>query len=67
MKQKLWDLRDLAGPSDIAYELGVNKSTVSNWLRRYPNCPKPLWRIGGRDVYSRSQIMRWLRQSGFDV
>ena len=32
---------DLYGASDIAELFWVEKCTVSNWCRRYPDAPKP--------------------------
>jgi hypothetical protein len=62
MNGKRWDLTDLVGISDIAKTLDATMPTVSNWRTRYPDFPKPLCRIGNRDVYSLKQITRWYKQ-----
>jgi transposase len=59
-----WDLADLASPADIAEECGVGKSTVSNWIARYPDFPRPLATVaqGKTPLFSRKAVIAWYDQ-----
>lgn len=55
-------LLDEITSEDIAQLAGVSPSAVSNWARRDPAFPKPLREDGRRTLYSRAQVMVWLRR-----
>lgn len=63
---RMWDLEDLASSSEIANTLGVNKSTVSMWKRRYPDFPAPLIVLNGITVYSWAQVRDWYNSHDWD-
>lgn len=46
---------DLASAADLSRELGVTRATVSNWVQRYPDFPKPVFAA----IYQRSEVLDW--------
>jgi predicted DNA-binding transcriptional regulator AlpA/GNAT superfamily N-acetyltransferase len=48
--------------ADIARELGVRPSAVSNWAARHPDFPKPIDYRNGRAVYSRRAVREWFER-----
>lgn len=56
-----WDLDDLAAPSDLADYFYVGKPTISNWISRYADFPRPLPTPAMRHtkVYSRQAVIDW--------
>jgi hypothetical protein len=60
------DVADLVTLGDLADELNLRRSAVTNWADRYLNFPKPVAHIGRSRVYSRRQVLAW-RESGLRV
>jgi len=59
------DPANLVGTAEIARRLGVKQHRVVNeWLRRYPDFPKPLAVVSGVRVWDWPDIERWARQTG---
>lgn len=56
----MWELDDLAANSDLAEQNNVLRSTIVNWVKRYPDFPKPITVIGGRPVWSSTQVAAWV-------
>lgn len=54
-----WELADLAAVGDLAAEIGVHKSTITNWTTRYADFPAPLTTLSTGAVYSRQQVRQW--------
>lgn len=56
-----WDLNDLVSPADIAKLYDTSRATVSNWVRRYPDFPRPLAVVaqGHTALYSRRAVTTW--------
>ena len=62
------DPANLVGTAEIARRLGVKQHRVVNeWLRRYPDFPKPLAIVSGVRVWDWPDIERWARQTGRPV
>lgn len=50
----------LVSSSDMASQLNVTRSTVSNWKKRYPETfPKPAWSSGGISLYWIADVEAW--------
>ncbi len=61
----LVDPDDLVGTADIAARLGAAQHKVVNeWIRRYPDFPKPLRIIGGVKIWNWSDVERWALATG---
>lgn len=56
---RLWDLDDIAGVSDLAPRYGVSMAAVANWATRYADFPQVLVHVGGRAIYSISEVDAW--------
>lgn len=56
-----WDLDDLVAASDIAEMCGATKPGVSNWVKRYPDFPRPLVTVarGTSPLFSRRAVLDW--------
>lgn len=59
-----WDLADLVAASDIAEICGATRPTVSNWIRRLADFPRPLVTVaqGHTPLYSRKAVIAWYDQ-----
>ena len=51
---------DLVGTTDIAAMLGVSRQRVGQLAATHPDFPPPLDVIGGRRVWNRKHIERWI-------
>lgn len=62
MKVEMDDLLkdDWATVTKLAEIHGVVVSAVSNWQKRYPSFPKPLFTIGGFKIFSIKQVEDWV-------
>lgn len=58
-KRVLWDINDLAATGDLAEELGVSKSVISNWIARHNSFPKPIIELSSGKIFSRQQVRQW--------
>ena len=56
---------DLVGSAEIARRLGVKRhNLVSDWVRRYPDFPKPVTIVGTTKVWDWAAIQDWARTTG---
>lgn len=56
------DIDDLVGSAEIARRLGAKRhNLVSDWIRRYPDFPKPVAVIGVTKVWLWPEIQAWAR------
>jgi len=58
------DSNSLIFQGEISKLCDVSQSTVSNWVKRYPDFPKPLHQFRRSLVYSRHDILTWLWSHG---
>ena len=49
---------------DIAKMAGVQSNTVSRWILRHNDFPKPTDATTASNLYRKSAVVRWLRKSG---
>lgn len=63
----MWELEDVAGISQLAEEYAVSRSTMVNWTNLYPDFPTPLTVIGGRRVWSRTQVNEWVTANCYQL
>lgn len=47
-------------PIEIARLVGVTRSAVSNWRKRYDDFPKPIHTYSGVPVFDRAEVLHWL-------
>jgi predicted DNA-binding transcriptional regulator AlpA len=48
----------------IARLVGVRRSAVANWRRRYPDFPKPVGGSAASPTFDRGAVEEWLRKTG---
>ena len=53
------DTADLATLTTLARELGVGRTTMIEWRRRYDDFPKPVINVRGAVLYSASAMRAW--------
>lgn len=53
---------DFVGLNEIAQLAGVSASAVSNWRKRFERFPKPLQELSSGPIFSRSQILEWIKE-----
>ncbi|NNC12119.1 N-6 DNA methylase [Planctomonas sp. JC2975] len=56
----------LLAPSDIADLAHVSRSVVSNWRKRSVTFPEPIAGSDAKPLFSRDQVVAWLRLRGHD-
>lgn len=56
---RMWDLDDLASVGDLGLIFHVGRSTVANWVVRYPDFPAEIVKVGATNIYSISQVRAW--------
>lgn len=61
--RKRVDVAQLVGPAEIAVMLGVDRSTVWQWVGRR-RLPEPLAIVSGTRLWDRRAIMAWARATG---
>lgn len=49
---------------DIARLAGVAGNTVSKWVRRHADFPRPVQRTSGGALYDLAEVKNWLRRTG---
>jgi hypothetical protein len=54
----------LVARGDIAAIGDVTPDAVEQWRRRYPAFPRPVAHTSAGDVWLRTQIETWLRETG---
>jgi len=54
---------ELVSAGDIAKLAGVSSNTVHHWRKRDPKFPKPVRRPMAGDLYSKSEVLTWLRKT----
>lgn len=59
-------MSDVVTLGQLADELNLRRSAVTNWADRYLNFPKPVGMFGKARVYSRTEVIAW-RDSGIRV
>lgn len=56
---------DIVGATEIAERCGVDRATVEQWRRRYPEFPRPLDdAVGGRPAWEWRDVLPWLVSTG---
>lgn len=55
---------DLIARGDAAQLAGVAVSTINQWVRRYPDFPRPFTRTSGGDIWIRQEMLAWLTETG---
>lgn len=58
-RARMWPLDDLAGVAELADIHGVARTTVCNWVTRYPDFPKPVLNLHAGKFWSRNQVAAW--------
>jgi len=54
------DVDDLVTSGQIAERLGIAFSeTVSNWMTRYPDFPRPVWQVDRFRLWLWSEVRSW--------
>ena len=56
----------LVGTKEIAQRLGVKGGyrVVNDWLRRYPEFPRPVATVSGVRVFAWPDVAAWAKQTG---
>ncbi|HVF74596.1 MAG TPA: hypothetical protein VM938_06065 [Acidimicrobiales bacterium] len=58
------DADDIVGTQEIADRLAVARSAViHDWLRRYPDFPKPIAFVGRQRLWNWPDIAAWARRT----
>lgn len=60
------DIEDVVTLGQLADELNLRRSAVTNWADRYLNFPQPVGHFGKARVYSRTAVIAW-KDSGIRV
>ena len=58
---------EYAGIAEIANVTGQNKNTVSNWLTRDSDAPKPYIRNAAGQLWNTKEIAQYLKKRGYEV
>lgn len=58
------DVGDLVSSAEAGERLGVKRSLVHDWLRRYPDFPRPIARLAIGLVWSWPDIEKWTAETG---
>lgn len=45
---------------DIARMAGTHRTAVFNWIERFPDFPKPIYRFGQVDIFDKKEVETWL-------
>lgn len=53
---------ELVSVGQIATALGVDRTTVYQWMRRKPDFPAPVGQVGNAAVYDLGAVKAWHRQ-----
>lgn len=61
-----YSVNDPVGVQDIAWRLGYEAPTVSNWIKRHADFPKPLFRVsnGRIPVWEWATVRTWVVTTG---
>lgn len=54
---------DLVMVAEIAERFDVHKSTIGNWMNRYPDFPAPVAVLSAGAVYLMSEVLAWVEKS----
>lgn len=57
------DAADLATLSTLSREIGVNRTTMIEWRRRYDDFPLPVINVRGAVLYSASAVRAWCEEN----
>lgn len=55
-------MSELVSVGQIAKELGVDRGTVYQWMRRKADFPAPVGQVGNAAVYDLDAVKEWHRQ-----
>jgi hypothetical protein len=55
---------DLVATGDIAKRAGVTADAIAQWMRRYPDAPKPLAVTSAGAIWEWSDWEKWLCATG---
>ena len=54
----------LVSVGDIGKMVGVESNTVSKWILRHKNFPKPTGNPTSGKLYSKAEVLKWLKSTG---
>ena len=54
----------LVSVGDIGKMVGVESNTVSKWIQRHKNFPKPVGSPTAGNLYNKADVVKWLKSTG---